>query len=145
VAGEFDGEGVLICLDASGQTRWQRALHLGQGPYALARQRGGVLVTSILGAAVRLDEAGEVLWRVGAAGEPLTRALPAVTARGVVLLPGERVRAVEPTGGQVLAEVLAGPGLVALLADSQLNLFFLGDLGTLSAYRLGTHFAVVGG
>jgi outer membrane protein assembly factor BamB len=144
VAGESEGEGVLICLDTSGQTRWQRALHLGPAPYTLARQPGGVLVTSLLGSAVRLDEEGEVLWRVGAAGEPLARALPPVTARGVVLLPGERVRAVEPAGGHVLAEVLAGPGLVALLADSQLTLFFLGELGTLSAYRLGTHFAVVG-
>ena len=37
----------------------------------------------------------------------------------------------------------AGPGLVALQADAQLNLLFLDDAGTLSAYRLVSHFAVV--
>jgi outer membrane protein assembly factor BamB len=143
VAGEREGEGVLVCLDAMGQTRWQRALHLGPGPFALARLPGGVLVTSALGAAARLSDEGEVDWRVGAAGEQLTRALPPIISRGVVLVPGERVRAVDPNSGGVLAEVRAGAGLMALQADSQLNLYFLDELGSLSAYRLGSHFAVV--
>jgi hypothetical protein len=83
-------------------------------------------------------------WRVGASGEPLVAALPARTARGVVFVPGETVRAVDPKGGQVLAEVRAGAGLVALQADARLNLFFLDEAGVLSAYRLGSHFTVVG-
>jgi outer membrane protein assembly factor BamB len=143
VAGELEGEGVLLCLDATGQTRWQRALHMGPGPFALARLPGGVLVTSALGAAARLTEDGEVDWRVGAAGEQLSRALPPVLARGVVLVAGERVRAVDPDSGNVLAEVRAGAGLMALQADAQLNLYFLDELGTLSAYKLVSHFAVV--
>lgn len=145
IAGELEGEGVLLCLDANGRTKWQRALHLGPGPFALARLPGAVLVTSALGAAARLNNDGEVDWRVGASGEQLTRALQPVISRGVVLVPGERVRAVDPDSGDVLAEVRAGPGLMALQADPQLNLFFLDELGTLSAYRLGSHFAVVGG
>ncbi|MGZ3456989.1 MAG: outer membrane protein assembly factor BamB family protein, partial [Archangium sp.] len=145
IAGELEGEGVLLCLDANGQMRWQRALHLGPGPFALARLPGAVLVASALGAAARMSDEGEVDWRVGAAGEQLTRALQPVLSRGVVLVPGERVRAVDPDSGDVLAEVRAGAGLMALQADSQLNLYFLDELGTLSAYRLGSHFAVVGG
>jgi hypothetical protein len=43
----------------------------------------------------------------------------------------------------VLAEVRAGVGLVALQADVRLNLYFLDDAGTLSAYRLASHFTVV--
>jgi hypothetical protein len=144
VAGELEGEGVLLCVDAGGELRWQRALHLGPGPYALAKQPGGVLVTSALGAAARVSSEGEVDWRVGAAGEPLVAALAALTVRGVVLVPGERVRAVDPKGGQVLGEVEAGVGLVSLQADARLNLYFLDELGTLSAYRLVSHFAVVG-
>jgi outer membrane protein assembly factor BamB len=143
VAGEMEGEGVLLCVDANGQTRWQRALHLGPGPFALARLPGGVLVTSALGAATRLNDEGEVDWRVGAAGEQLSKALQPIISRGVVLVPGERVRAVDPDSGDVLAEVRAGAGLMALQVDSQLNLYFLDELGTLSAYRLVSHFAVV--
>ncbi|WP_257447108.1 PQQ-binding-like beta-propeller repeat protein [Archangium lipolyticum] len=143
VAGELEGEGVLLCLDATGQTRWQRALHMGPGPFALARLPGGVLVTSALGAAARLTEEGEVEWRLGAAGEQLSRALPPVLSRGVVLVAGERVRAVDPDSGNVLAEVRAGAGLMALQADAQLNLYFLDELGTISAYKLVSHFAVV--
>jgi outer membrane protein assembly factor BamB len=143
IAGELEGEGVLLCIDANGQTRWQRALHLGPGPYALAKLPGGVLVTSALGAAARMSDDGEVDWRVGAAGEQLSKALLPVISRGVVLVPGERVRAVDPDSGNVLAEVRAGAGLTALQADAQLNLYFLDELGTLSAYKLTSHFAVV--
>ena len=145
VAGESEGEGVLLCVDAAGQTKWRRALHLGPGPFALARLRGAVLVTSALGAAARVSDTGEVDWRVGASGEQLSRALPPVVSRGVVLVPGERVRAVDPGSGDVLAEVRAGAGLMALQADAQLNLYFLDEAGTVSAYKLSSHFAVVGG
>lgn len=143
VAGELEGEGVIVCLDVAGQTRWQRALHLGPGPYALARLPGGVLVTSALGAAARMTDEGEVEWRVGAAGEQLSKALPPLISRGVLLVPGERVRAVDPDSGNVLAEVRAGAGLMALQADAQLNLYFLDEFGTLSAYKLVSHFTVV--
>lgn len=145
IAGELEGEGVLLCVDAAGQSRWQRALHLGPGPFALARLPGAVLVTSALGAAARVSDTGEVDWRLGAAGEQLTRALKPIVSRGIALVPGERVRAVDPARGDVLAEVRAGAGLMALQADAQLNLFFLDELGTLSAFRLGSHFTVVGG
>ena len=80
---------------------------------------------------------------MGAAGEQLTRALQPVVSRGVVLVPGERVRAVDLVRGDVLAEVRAGVGLMALQADARLNLYFLDELGTLSAFRLGSHFTVV--
>ncbi|WP_342381692.1 PQQ-like beta-propeller repeat protein [Myxococcus stipitatus] len=143
LAGEREREGVLLCLDKKGQPVWERPLNLGPGPYALAPLPRAVVVTSASGAAARVAASGTIDWRVGAAGEPLIGALPARTARGVTLVPGERVRAVDPRGGQVLAEVRAGVGLVALQADVRLNLFFLDDTGTLSAYRLGTHFTVV--
>ncbi|WP_426752537.1 PQQ-binding-like beta-propeller repeat protein [Myxococcus sp. Y35] len=143
IAGEREREGMLLCLDAKGRRVWERPLNLGPGPYALAPLPRAVVVTSASGAAARVAASGTVDWRVGAAGEPLISALPAHTARDVTLVPGERVRAVDPRGGQVLAEVQAGVGLVALQADVRLNLFFLDDAGTLSAYRLGSHFAVV--
>jgi outer membrane protein assembly factor BamB len=144
LAGERDREGVLVCLDARGKQLWERPLHLGPGPFALTPLPQGVIVTASSGAAARLGSTGEQEWRVGAVGEPLHRALPARVARGVVLVPGEQVRAVEPRGGQVLAEVRAGAGLMALQADAKLGLYFLDDAGTLSSYQLTTHFTVVG-
>jgi outer membrane protein assembly factor BamB len=143
-AGEREREGLLLCLDARGKELWERPLHLGPGPYALAPLPHGVLITSASGGATRVDMEGEIAWRVGAVGEPLVNALPARTSRGVALIPGEQVRAVDPKGGQVLAEVRAGAGLVALQTDTRLGLYFLDDAGTLSAYRLTSHFAVVG-
>ena len=143
IAGEREREGLLLCLDSKGRRVWERPLNLGPGPYALAPLPRAVVVTSASGAAARVSASGTVDWRVGASGEPLINALPARTARGVTLVPGEKVRAVDPRGGQVLAEVRAGVGLVALQADVRLNLFFLDDAGTLSAYRLGSHFTVV--
>jgi hypothetical protein len=143
IAGEREKEGMLACMDSRGKVLWERALHLGAGPFALTSLPRGVLVTSASGAAARVDTAGELEWRLGAVGEPLSRAIPARVSRGVALIPGERVRAVEPRGGQVLAEVQAGAGLTALQTDSRLGLYFLNDAGTLSAYQLASHFAVV--
>lgn len=145
VAGERDGEGMLLCLDSRGNVLWERALNLGAGPFALTALPRGVLVTSASGAAARVATSGELDWRVGAVGEPLSSALPARASRGVVIIPGEQVRAVDPKGGQVLAQVHAGAGLVALQADARLGLYFLDDAGTLSAYRLTSHFTVVEG
>ena len=112
---------------------------------AVADPVSGPVSGPVLGAAARVSDSGEVDWRVGAAGEQLTRVLPPIVSRGIALVPGERVRAVDPVRGDVLAEVYAGAGLMALQADAQLNLFFLDELGTLSAYRLGSHFTVVEG
>ncbi|HET9450211.1 MAG TPA: PQQ-binding-like beta-propeller repeat protein, partial [Aggregicoccus sp.] len=147
VAGQADEEegGALACLGTRGQRLWERRLHLGGGPYALTGLTRSVVLSGPSGAAARYGEDGRVAWRVGGSGEPLTRALRPVPARGVVFLPGERVRAVEPRGGHVLAEVEAGAGLVALEADAQLNLYLLDDAGTLRAFRLATHLAIVGG
>jgi len=63
----------------------------------------------------------------------------------VVVIPGPRIRIVEPAGGQVLAEVSGGQGLSGLLVDRKLNLYLLDDDGTLSAHRLASHFALVNG
>lgn len=143
IAGERDREGFLVCMDSRGREIWERTLHLGAGPFALTAVPHGVIVTSASGAAARVDTAGELAWRVGAVGEPLARALPARVSRGVVLIPGERVRAVDPRGGQVLGEVRAGAGLLELQTDARLGLYLLDEAGTLSAYQLMSHFTVV--
>jgi hypothetical protein len=62
--------------------------------------------------------------------------------RNILLVPGECVRALDPVGGRLLAEIPA-PGLADMKVDSKLNLFLLKESGVLSAQRLATHLAVV--
>jgi outer membrane protein assembly factor BamB len=143
LAGEQDDDGVLLCFGAQGKLAFQRKLHLGRGPYELLRVDRAVLAVGATGAATLVAGDGQVQWHAGASGEPLATRPPPAYARGVVLLPGETVRAVDPRGGQLLAEVNAGAGLCDLKVDGRLNLYLLDDAGTLKAYRLATHLAVV--
>jgi len=144
LAGERDGQGLVVCLDSKGRVAWEKRLHLGHGPYRLQAVGRAFLATSSTGAATLLEPDGEVRWHLGASGGPVARAPAAVAVRGVVVLPGEHVRAVDPKSGQVLAEVGADPGLCDLQVDGKLNLFLLDEHGTLQAYRLAAHFTVVG-
>jgi hypothetical protein len=143
LAGEQDGDGVLVCFGAQGKLAFQRKLHLGHGPYQLLEVGRSVLVVGQNGAATMVGGDGQVEWHVGAAGESLGLPLSPAFARGVVVLPGEKVRAVDPRGGLLLAEVDAGAGLCDLKVDGRLNLYLLDDAGTLRAFKLATHLAVV--
>lgn len=143
VTGLQDGMALLVCLSSKGAPLWERRLHLGHPPYQQLRVGRSVLVKDAAGGAVLVSAEGHIDWRVGAAGEDLPVAIPPVLARGIVLLPGETVRAVDPKGGGVLAEVKAGLGLTDLVADARLNLYTLTEGGTLRAFRLRSHFAVL--
>lgn len=144
VAGERGGDGMVVCFGPKGTLAWERRLHLGHGPYRPLSMGRGLLVVSGTGAATLLEPNGEVRWHLGASGEPVACAPAAVASRGILILPGERVRAVDPRSGRVLAEVSAGPGLCGLEVDNKLNLYLLDEDGNLRVYRLATHFTVVG-
>jgi PQQ-like domain len=143
VAGSADDDAVLTCLSRSGGPFWERPLHLGSSQVSLHPIGRGVLVTSQTGAAALLSLDGVQQWRVGSAGAELAARVPACHSRGVVLVPGEVTRALEPRGGHVLAEVRTGMGLIDLAVDARLNLYALDEDGTLTAYRLGAALAVV--
>lgn len=145
VTGEQDGDGVLLCFSAAGAELWRRRLHLGRGPYHLLAVGRQILVASRTGAATMVDPGGEVRWHLGASGDPLPYSVAPVAARGVLILPGEQVRAVDPWGGSVLAKVVAGSALCGLQADGKLNLYLLDEHGGLGAYQLSTHLAVLRG
>jgi hypothetical protein len=145
IAGEREGNGVVLCLSSQGSTLWERTLQIGRGPYAVSMSPQGVLVSSLTGESEFLGPEGQVQWRLGAVNRELAHPLPAVWARGIAIIPGERVRAVDPRGGRVLSEIVAGAGLVDLKVDSKLNVYLLDDECTLKAYKLATHLAVVNG
>jgi outer membrane protein assembly factor BamB len=143
IAGTREGEGYLSCFGASGTPVWERRLHLGPGPFSLLAVRHFTLACSPSGAATLFDSDGRTQWHLGAAGAELLWPCRAALARGILFVPGERVRAVDPRSGQVLAVVRAGIGLCDLQADARLNLYLLDEDGTLQAFRLATHLAVL--
>ncbi len=143
LAGERDGQTVLLCLGGNGVPAWERVLPLKPGRLQIIAAGGPVVVSDRTGAAVLVGLTGELEWRVGSAGEELPCSIAPQLKRQVLVLPGETVRAVDPKGGRVLAEVEAGLGLCDLKVDPRLNLYLLDEDGTLKAYRLSSHFAVV--
>src|SRR5215472_3544702 len=145
IAGERGPDGVVVCLAATGQPLWERGLHLGHGPFTLVAASHRVIACSPRGGAVCFDSDGQAVWRLGELSAELLWPCPPALARGVIIIPGEVVRAVDVHSGAVLAELPAGIGLCDLKADSKLSLFLLDEDGTLQAHRLASHFAVVPG
>jgi outer membrane protein assembly factor BamB len=136
-------EETLLCLDFRGRTAWDRRLHLGEAPGSLSTDGTSVRVWARNGALASFSLEGAPQWRVGASGHELPCNLQAFESRGVLLVPGEVTRAVDPRGGRVLAELRTGLGLCDLVADSKLALYALDEDGTLTAWTLGTTLAIV--
>jgi len=145
IAGERGPDGLLVCLAATGQALWERRLHLGHGPFTLVGAGHRVIACSPRGGAACFDSDGQALWHLGELSAELLWPCPPALARGVAIIPGEVVRAVDVHSGDVLAELPAGIGLCDLKADSKLSLFLLDEDGTLQAHRLASHFAIVAG
>jgi hypothetical protein len=145
VAGARNASAVVFCFGPKGKLLLERSLPLGQGPFHLLSVRDSVLVSARNGAAALLNSEGEVVWQLEPSGEELVRPVSPSLARGVVIVPGERIRVIDPTSGSVLAEVAAGIELCDLKVDAKLSLYLLDEEGSLSAHRLLSHFAVVSG
>ena len=80
---------------------------------------------------------------MGVAGDELPDLPLPCLRRGVLVLAGEKIRAVDPRGGRVLAELQAGRGLLDVAVDSKLNVYALDDAGLLRTWKLATTLAVV--
>jgi hypothetical protein len=143
VPGVVAGDPVVTAVNPVGRLAWEDAPPLGSGPVALAPLPVGLLAKTAHGACVALDREGTAIWshaRV-ASHPPLANAPPVVT-RGVVLVPGEQVEALEAATGKVLGNAsLAAP--VRLLADAELNAWGMDAEGVVTAVRLETHLSVV--
>jgi hypothetical protein len=146
IAGEGSaGDGVVLRLGTNGRPAWEQKLSLGRGPFALTSVGQSVVVAARSGAAALLSQDGQVRWQVGPSGAELPTTLSPYFARGVLILPGEIVRAIDPADGEILAELRAGVGLCDLRVDPKLNLYLLDEEGSLKSYRLASHFAVIRG
>jgi outer membrane protein assembly factor BamB len=142
VAGLHDGRPALACLDVRGKVLWRRAVPTPEGPAGLLTSGVDVIVTGTAGSATRVRRNGRVAWRLGGAASGAA-AVPPVLERGVLLVPGETLRAVDPRSGRVLAELPGGRGIRALAVGPGLEVARLDEAGDLTLHRLASHFAVV--
>jgi outer membrane protein assembly factor BamB len=143
VAGQHEDRAVVIAISRKGEQRWERTVPLLGARMALVSNGRGVIACDARGAAVSVSADGQLEWVLGAAGDELADLpLPALR-RGVLVVAGEKIRAVDPRGGRVLAELQAGRGLLDVAIDGRLNVYALDDSGVLRAWKLGTTLAVV--
>ncbi|HXX31924.1 MAG TPA: PQQ-binding-like beta-propeller repeat protein [Myxococcaceae bacterium] len=136
-----DGSAVLVCLGARGAPRWERRLPPGPGPWTLTGDGAASLVTAGDGSAARIDARGHLEWRLG--GQSSRSAASSVLVRGVLLVPGETVRAVDAHSGRVVAELADAEGVHALGATEALDVAVLDAAGDLSLWRLGASLGLV--
>jgi hypothetical protein len=142
VAGLQGGRPGLVSIDARGAVAWIRPVPVDPRPAGLLSAGPEVVVTGTTGAAARVRRDGRPAWRLGAAGKTGLEVPPALH-RGVLLVPGHPLRAVDVRTGRVLAELPSGKGLRALGVGPRLEVATLDEAGDLAVHRLATHFAVV--
>lgn len=143
LAGQRDERAVVVAIGKNGGPRWEKVVPLVGARMALVAHGRGVIACDARGAAAAVSADGQLEWVLGAAGDELADLpLPALR-RGVLVLAGEKIRAVDPRGGRVLAELQSGRGLLDVAVDGRLNVYALDDAGVLKAWKLGTTLAVV--
>ncbi len=143
LAGHRNGKALLLAISRTGDQLWERVLPLeGQALFVIGLLHGA-LVQDSRGAAAFVSSDGQIDWVLGTAGNELPHAVAPAHARGVVVLAGEVVRAVDPRTGRTLAELKVGPALTALAADRALNLYLLMENGLLRSLKLAAQLSVV--
>ncbi|MBX7100945.1 MAG: PQQ-like beta-propeller repeat protein [Myxococcaceae bacterium] len=144
VAGMRDGQGVLVAMSQRGAVAWECALPLAGRKLCVAAAGRGLLVTDERGGAAMVRAPGSLDWVSGGGDGPeLERVLPAQVRRGVVLVPGPKVRAIDPRSGRELAAVALDAPLIDWSVDARLNLLLLEGSGRLRSLSLGGTLAVV--
>jgi len=143
VAGAVAGDPVVVAVNRSGQLAFEAAPSLGVEPVALTALKCGLIVKTSRGACVALGRAGQSLWaRPPRALHPPPANVPAVVARGVALVAGEHLEALDASTGELLGEVpLAAP--VRLASDPGLHLYGMDAAGVVTCERLETHLSVL--
>ncbi|GEJ57325.1 outer membrane protein assembly factor BamB family protein [Anaeromyxobacter diazotrophicus] len=143
VPGLVAGDPVVAAVDPAGALAWEDAPPLGPGPVALAPTAGGLLVKTGAGACLALDRAGAALWsRAEEPAAPPEVNVPPLAARGVALVPGDGVAALELATGRPLGHARLGAP-ARLAASAELDLWALDAEGALFAARLASHLSVI--
>ncbi len=143
IAGVVAGDPVVTALAPTGELSWEDAPPLGPGPLALAPLASGLLAKTPSGACVALGRGGETIWsRLRATPHPPPASVVPVIGRGVALVAGEHVDALDAATGKLLAQLpISAP--VRLVADPALNAWGVDVEGVVTAARLETHLSVL--
>lgn len=145
VAGLRDGQGSLVALGAKGKVLWQRHVPLAGRRFSLCGAGSDVVVADERGGAALVTVEGELSWVVGGHDGPEpTRALTPVTRRGVVLVPGPVVRAIDAASGRELAALALQHPLADWAVDAKLGLTLLEENGRLRVLSHQGALSVVG-
>lgn len=158
-APQIVGDTALVVLDdgaeacvarvdlTDGATRWQHPVEPGAEPAVVRGVGERVFAKSADGSVCALDlDTGAPLWTVDGDDPELSLMLnaPPVVARGVLLVPGTRVRVIDPDTGRVVqaldcAELV--PGWLHAWPDGDLA---IAEDDAVAHYLLGGHLALVG-
>lgn len=143
LAGRREGKAWALCFDSKGRMVFERQVPLAPDRLAVAPWSKSLIAQDGRGGAVCVSAAGTVDWVLGSEGAELPHLIAPVVSRGVVLIAGRVVRAVDPKSGRVLASIESGAPPAAVKADARLNVYVLDELGALKAYALSSHLAVL--
>jgi hypothetical protein len=142
VCGTVGGDPVVAAVEPGGAIAWTDAAPLAGG-LAAAALPAGLLVKTAGGACAALGRRGEVLWAHSAeARHPPAGNLAPVLARGVALVPGEAVAALDAATGACLGTAQVGAP-ARLAVDAGLSLVAMDADGLLLAARIATHLSVL--
>lgn len=143
VPGTVGGDPVLAAVEPGGALAWVEAPPLGRGAPALAAAGAMVLARGGDGSCAALDRDGRLLWHAPAPpGQTPPAELPPHLVRGVALLPGDPILALDARSGAPLGRAPLPPP-ARLLCSSELGLAALDALGTAAGARLAQQLGLV--
>jgi len=144
VPGTVGGDPVLAAVEPEGGRAWTEAPPLGRGAPVLAAAGPLLLARGGDGGCAALDRDGQLLWHAPPPpGQTPPAHLPPHLVRGVVILPGDPVLALDARSGAPLGRALLPPP-ARLLCTGELGLTALDALGTAAGARLWRRLGVVG-
>jgi hypothetical protein len=143
VPGAVAADPVVAAVEPDGTVAWTVAPALGRGVPALAAAGGLLAVRGGDGSCAALERDGAVRWacRPGL-GPPPPPALPPHLVRGVVVVPGDPVRAFDAATGAALGQARLPPP-ARLLVDADLGLAAVDGEGLVVQARLARRLGVV--
>jgi outer membrane protein assembly factor BamB len=144
VPGTVAGDPVVAAVEPGGAVAWTAAPPLGRGAPALAASGGLLVVRGGNGSCAGLSRDGAARWlQPRGPLHPPPPDLAAHVARGVVVVPGDPVLALDAASGAPLGQARLPPP-ARLLVDAELGLVAMDADGLVAAARLSSRLGVVG-
>jgi hypothetical protein len=144
VPGTVAGDPVVAAVETRGAVAWTAAPSLGRGPPTLAAAGSLLVVRGGDGSCAALSRDGASAWlQPRGPVHPPPPDLPPLVSRGVVLVPGDPVVALDAHLGAVLGQARLPPP-ARLAVDAELGLLAMDAEGLVAAAALSGRLGVVG-